>query len=57
MTVSRNRQTSVKDIALSSVKESAAWLRDYITAIKHGRLHPYTPTERKTREATRNEAW
>ena len=40
-----------------SVKDAASWLRDYVTAIKHGQFHPYTPLERKVREATRNEAW
>jgi hypothetical protein len=32
-------------------------LRDYITAIKHGRIHPFTLTERRVREATRNDGW
>lgn len=36
---------------------AVSWVRDYVTAIKHGRWHPYTPTERKARAATRNEAW
>lgn len=38
-------------------KAGAAWLRDYITAIKNGRFHPFTAVERKAREATRNEPW
>jgi hypothetical protein len=33
------------------------WMRDYITAIKAGSLHPFTAVERKTREATRREPW
>lgn len=37
--------------------QTASWLRDYVTAIKHGRWHPFTATERRVREATRNEAW
>jgi hypothetical protein len=47
----------VKAIVVDSAKESYAWLRDYITAIKHGRLHPFTLLERKAREATRNQPW
>lgn len=38
-------------------RAGAAWLRDYITAIKNGRFHPFTAVERKAREATRNEPW
>ena len=45
------------EIASCTVKDAATWLRDYLTAIKHGQFHPYTPLERKVREATRNEAW
>lgn len=41
----------------SKVVEGYTWLRDYITAIKNGRLHPFTLVERKAREATRNEPW
>ncbi|CAD7695412.1 unnamed protein product [Ostreobium quekettii] len=40
-----------------SVRDAANWLRDYLTAIRHGQFHPFTPIERKAREATRNEAW
>lgn len=33
-------------------------IRDYTTAVKHGRaLKPYSYTERKVREATRNTSW
>ncbi|GLI60022.1 hypothetical protein VaNZ11_002086 [Volvox africanus] len=39
------------------IMEAASWLRDYITAIKNGRLHPFSLVERKARAATRNEAW
>lgn len=42
---------------VTPARATAAWLRDYITAIKHGQWHPYTPLERRVREATRNEAW
>lgn len=52
-----NRQFALKEYALEQTKDSIAWLRDYITAIKSGRFHPFTPLERKAREATRNEAW
>lgn len=38
-------------------KQSLSWLRDYLTAIKSGQLHPFTQIERKTREATRDEPW
>ena len=48
---------SVSDVAIQYAKNLSCWFRDYITAIKHGRLHPFTPLERKTREATRNEPW
>ena len=39
------------------VKDAGAWVKDYSTALKHGRLRPFTMTERKTRAATRNEPW
>ncbi|KAK9829298.1 hypothetical protein WJX72_005017 [[Myrmecia] bisecta] len=55
--VRQNRPLNLKDVAVVQAKDAVAWLRDYITAIKHGQLHPYTPLERKAREATRNEAW
>ena len=52
-----NRKPSGARVYAISVKDAASWLRDYVTAIKHGQFHPYTPLERKVREATRNEAW
>ncbi|KAA6422947.1 MAG: hypothetical protein FRX49_06936 [Trebouxia sp. A1-2] len=52
-----NRPVAFKEYAMEQTKDSIAWLRDYITAIKNGRFHPFTALERKTREATRNEAW
>lgn len=52
-----SRPVPLREYALEQTKESIAWLRDYITAIKNGRFHPFTPLERKAREATRNEAW
>jgi hypothetical protein len=59
--VVRRQQIDFRNITLEKltekVKESAAWLKDYLTAIKHGQLHPFTPMERKAREATRNEPW
>ena len=42
---------------LEKGKELKAWLIDYVTAIKSGRIHPFTPLERRVREATRNEPW
>ncbi len=42
---------------LQAAKEVAAWLRDYITAVRHGQFHPFTSVERAVREATRNEPW
>lgn len=41
----------------TKAQQTASWLRDYVTAIKHGRWHPFTTMERRVREATRNEAW
>ncbi|KAL0033769.1 hypothetical protein WJX77_004657 [Trebouxia sp. C0004] len=52
-----NRPVAFKEYAMEQTKDSIAWLRDYVTAIKNGRFHPFTALERKTREATRNEAW
>lgn len=52
-----SRKTGAARFHSVTVKDAAAWLRDYLTAIKHGQFHPYTPLERKVREATRNEAW
>ncbi|CAG9464728.1 unnamed protein product [Pedinophyceae sp. YPF-701] len=34
--------------------KGAHWLRDYTTALKHGRTKPFSEVERKVREATRN---
>lgn len=48
---------SISEAAVQYAKNLSCWFRDYITAIKHGRLHPFTPLERKVREATRNEPW
>jgi hypothetical protein len=42
---------------LQATRESYTWLRDYCTAIKYGRLHPFTSVERKAREATRKDPW
>ena len=58
MTLSlQTKSVDLKEYTLAVYKESAAWLRDYVTAIKNGQLHPYTKLERKAREATRNEPW
>ncbi len=53
----QNKPVDLREYTLSAYKEGAAWLRDYVTAIKNGQLHPYTKLERKAREATRNEPW
>lgn len=37
--------------------EALAWVRDYLRALRHGRLKPFTFTERKARAATRAEPW
>lgn len=42
---------------MTRAQQTAAWLRDYLTAVKHGRWHPFTSMERRVREATRNEPW
>jgi hypothetical protein len=59
--VVRRQQVDFRSVTLErlseKIRESTAWLKDYITAIKHGQLHPFTPMERKAREATRNEPW
>ncbi len=34
---------------LQAAKDVAAWLRDYITAVKHGHLHPFTPVRDRER--------
>lgn len=51
------RQANARTYAFQYARDAKAWVRDYCTAIKWGRWHPFTPMERKTREATRNEAW
>ena len=48
---------SYKDLAWMKTQEVRAWIVDYITAIKLGKWHPFTPLERLVRQATRNEAW
>ncbi|KAK9865406.1 hypothetical protein WJX84_000313 [Apatococcus fuscideae] len=50
-------QLGVPELAKHYTKDAACWFRDYLTAIKHGRWHPFTNLERKVREATRNEPW
>jgi hypothetical protein len=52
-----SRQLDIKEVTVAAYKESIEWLRDYITAIKQGKLHPFTKLERRAREATRNEPW
>lgn len=54
---SNTRQLDVKELTLLKVKEASSWLRDYVTAIKNGHFHPFTPLERLTREATRDQPW
>lgn len=51
------RSPPLQEVAAEKIKVASAWLRDYITAIKKGNLHPFSTMERKVREATRNEAW
>ncbi|GMH39165.1 hypothetical protein BSKO_07063 [Bryopsis sp. KO-2023] len=52
-----HKQLSVRDYAFQYAQNAKSWLRDYCTAIKWRRWHPFTPLERKAREATRNEPW
>lgn len=49
--------SDIQGATAKKFRNVSAWLRDYITAIKNGQVHPFTQIERKTREATRNEAW
>lgn len=51
------RSAPLQEVAAEKLRVVSAWLRDYITAIKNGHIHPFTSIERKTREATRNEPW
>ncbi|KAK9821166.1 hypothetical protein WJX74_003656 [Apatococcus lobatus] len=50
-------QLGVTELARQHTKDAACWFRDYLTAIKHGRWHPFTLLERKVRAMTRNEPW
>ena len=52
-----SRQLDIKVLTVQKVREASAWVRDYVTAIKNGHFHPFTPLERLTREATRDEPW
>ena len=52
-----NRQLDMKELALLKVKEASSWLKDYLTAIRNRQFHPFTPLERLTREATRDQPW
>lgn len=45
------------DLVVTGVVEGYRWVRDLYTAVKHGQYRPYSPLERKVREATRNEPW
>lgn len=40
-----------------TTEEAAEWIRDYLRALRHGRLKPFTFVERKARAATRAEKW
>ena len=40
-----------------ALHDAYAWLRDYLTAIRAGQLHPFTRVERTAREATRRDPW
>ena len=48
---------SVLDALSDAAGEVARWLRDYLTAVRSGRLHPFSIVERKAREATRRDPW
>ena len=57
LTLNNARQLDVKEMAVLKVKEASSWLKDYVTAIKNGQFHPFTPLERLAREATRDQPW
>jgi hypothetical protein len=42
---------------MAALHDAYAWLRDYLTAIKAGQVHPFTRVERLAREATRRDPW
>ncbi|KAK9805408.1 hypothetical protein WJX73_002177 [Symbiochloris irregularis] len=54
---SHSKPPGFTDTAVQKAKEASNWLKDYITAIKHGQYHPFTPLERLVREATRDQPW
>jgi hypothetical protein len=39
------------------LKRAAEWMKDYLSAVREGRLHPYTGVERKARAATKDIPW
>ena len=57
MTLQQNRQLDLKELDVQKVKEASSWLKDYLTAIKNRQFHPFTPLERLTRDATRDQPW
>lgn len=54
---SGKKDKGATDLVMDGVVESYRWVRDYATAVKNGQYIPYSPIERKAREATRNEPW
>jgi hypothetical protein len=42
---------------MAALHDAYVWLRDYLTAIRSGQLHPFTRVERLAREATRRDPW
>ncbi|KAL6783748.1 hypothetical protein ACKKBF_B05645 [Auxenochlorella protothecoides x Auxenochlorella symbiontica] len=57
MVTSPGPGASLSGTVTEAAKDAGAWLRDYVTAIKNGRWHPFNATERAARAATRNEPW
>ena len=41
----------------NSLETASKFVRDYVAAVSDGRLQGYSRTERRVREATRNEPW
>jgi hypothetical protein len=39
------------------LKRAAEWLKDYLSAVREAKLHPFTKTERKARSATKDIPW
>ncbi len=57
MAPSPEGQSTPKSGVKDKLQKASAFLNDYTTAVREGRVHPFTAVERTCRAATRDEPW